>query len=80
MARMGNPVRALMRLDDRLLGRWLYHRQPVSLGVEIAFTVAAIALGILFAALSRDVFFLLIPLIPMAGSWYRRIRHSRRSE
>ena len=79
MRRIGNPFRALMRLDDRFLGRWLYNRQPVPLRVEIAGIVVAIVLVTLLAVISGN-FFLLILLVPyIAGAWYRRTRRNRRS-
>ncbi|GLY91334.1 hypothetical protein Airi02_092630 [Actinoallomurus iriomotensis] len=40
MPRIGNPVRALMRLDDRVLGPRLYYRPLPPLRVDVARTVA----------------------------------------
>ena len=80
MPRIGNPVRALMRLDDRLLGRWLYNRQPVPLRIEIASVVAAIALATMFAVLSGIYYLLLLPIPTIAAAWYRRTRRNRRPD
>ena len=77
MPRIGNPVRALMRLDDRLLGRWLYNRQPVPLRLEIALIVVAIALAAPFAVLGGDYYLLILPVVVVASAWFRRSRRNR---
>jgi hypothetical protein len=79
MPRIGNPVRALMRLDDRILGPRLYYRPLPPLRVDIARTVAIAALVILLAVLTGNPFGLVVLVPALASMWYRRIRHSRRS-
>ncbi|GAA4618165.1 hypothetical protein GCM10023195_81450 [Actinoallomurus liliacearum] len=79
MSRIGSPVRALMRLDDRVLGARLYYRPLPPLRVDIARTVAAATLVSLFAALTGNLFFLVLPAPAIAAVWYRRARHNRRS-
>lgn len=78
MPRIGNPVRALMRLDDRVLGPRLYYRPLPPLRLDIVRTVAAVAFVITFAVLTGNLYFLIPPIPLVASIWYRRIRHSRR--
>ena len=81
MPHMGNPVRALIRLDDRVLGRWLNDRyRPIPVGVEIALTVVVVAVAVLITALTGNVALLIAPLVAVAAGWYRRAHHARRSE
>jgi hypothetical protein len=80
MPHVGNPVRALVRLDDRVLGRWLNSRhRPVPVGVDIALTAAVVAVAVLFTVLTGNVALLIAPLIAVAAGWYRRAHHARRS-
>jgi hypothetical protein len=66
-----------MRLDDRLLGRWLYNRQPVPLRVEVVAAIATIVVVGLFAVLSGDYYLLILPVLTIASAWHRRTRRNR---
>jgi hypothetical protein len=80
MPYMWNPVRALIQLDDRVLGRWLDHpRRPMPLSSAIALTVAVAIFAVLFAALTGYVGPPLGTLICIAAGWYLRARNARRS-
>lgn len=79
MRRIGNPVRALMRLDDRILGPRLYYRPLPPFRVDVARTAAAVAPAILFAALTGNLFMLAFPVPGIATVWCRRVSRHRRS-
>lgn len=71
MAFAQNALRALARLDDRVLGRWLDRRPP--LRRVIAVSVVAVAVGVLVFVLTGNFAFLGGPLIGVASTWIMRI-------
>jgi hypothetical protein len=78
MPRIGDPVRALLRLDDRVLGR-LYGRPTVSVRAEFALAVAVAALAVLFAVATGELIVLMIPVVSLGAVWCRRACDPRRS-
>jgi hypothetical protein len=78
MPRMGNPIRALVRLDDRVLGRWLNRpAKPASFKAVLIGCAVTVALMVLFAALTRDIFFLVLPIIPLGVALIQARQRSR---
>ena len=77
MPRIGNPVRALIRLDDRVLGRWPHHpAKSMSFKAVLVSCLFIIALLVLLTVLTRDIFFLVLPIIPLAVALTQAHRRS----
>jgi hypothetical protein len=78
MPHIGNPVRTLVRLDDRVLGRWLNRpRKPASFKAVLISCVFTVALMVLLAVLTRDILFLVLPIIPLAVALSQARQRSR---
>ena len=75
MAYVRDALRALTRLDDRVLGRWLDRRPPLRLAITL--TVLAVITAILLTILIGSATPLKVALFGLVIGWIGRIFGTR---